>query len=167
MSPFGIFHTTISVLPIGIGLYALVREGKIDLKTRAGRWYLGTMLAGTVSSWGFLPRNGFNVAQVLTLITLATLAVALFTIHGQWRKAGIVQTLALSTSYFLLWFFTTTETLTRVPVGSPFATGPNDPALIPVRLALLMALGVGGYLQVRAIRRMEVEQPAPKWALAA
>lgn len=152
MSPFGIFHTTISVLPIGFGLAAFLRHGRIDPKSRIGKLYLGTMLAGTVSSFGFLPSKGFTPAQVLTLITLATLAIGLFTLRGQWRQHGYVQTAALSFSYFLLWFFTTTETLTRVPVGQPFASGPNDPALIPVRLALLGMLTVGVALQWRAIR---------------
>lgn len=164
MSPFGIFHTAISVLPIGFGLAALIRDGKIDPRTRLGKWYIGTMLAASVSSWGFVPEKGFNVPQALTLLTLATLVVAMLTARFEWRRPGVVQTLALSASYFLLWFFTTTEMLTRVPVGSPFASGPNDPALLPVRLALLTALGVGGWLQVRAERRAMPGMPRPAMA---
>ncbi len=43
-------------------------------------------------------------------------------------------------------FFATTETLTRLPLDHPFAIGPTDPALLPVRLGLLVALVLGvGY----------------------
>jgi hypothetical protein len=162
MSPFGIFHTAISVLPVGLGLLAFVRDGKIDPKTRVGKWYLGTMLVGTVSSWGFLPSKGFTPGQVLTLITLGLLAAGLFTLRGTWRKAGYVQTISLSASYLMLMVFTTTETLTRVPVGEPFASGPNDPALLPVRLALLLAFAAGVGYQVFRIRstRRSLVQPA-------
>lgn len=159
MSTFGILHTLVSVLPVGFGLVAFARLGRIDPRTRLGRLYLITMFAGTVSSFGFLVTRGFNPAQVLTLITLATLLVGLFTFRGGWRTDGIVQRIAFSTSYFLLWFFTTTETLTRLPKGMPIASGPNDPALIPVRLGLLLILAVGIAWQVRSLRASRT-QPA-------
>lgn len=143
MSPFGILHTTISILPIGFGLAAFLRDGTIDLKTKLGKWYFGTMLAGSLSSLGFIVTKGFTPAQVLTLVTLALLATAVLTVRGQWRKPGYIQTISLSASYLMLWVFTTTETLTRLPTGEPFATGPNDPALLPVRLALLALFTIG------------------------
>jgi hypothetical protein len=155
MSPLGVFHTAISVLPIGFGLLAFARDRKIDPKTWVGRLYLGTMLIGTVSSFGFIPTKGFTPGQVLTLITLALLLVGTLTIRGHWRAAGYVQTISLSASFLLLMVFATTETLTRLPVGDPIATGPTDPALIPVRLGLLTAFVLGlGYqlLKLRAAK---------------
>jgi hypothetical protein len=65
MSPFGMFHTAVSILPIGFGLIAFAKFGGIDPKTRVGKWYLLTMLAGSVSSWWFIATKGFNPAQVL------------------------------------------------------------------------------------------------------
>jgi len=156
MSPFGIFHTAISVLPIGLGLYAFARHGGIDPRTRSGKWYLFTMLAGTVSAFGFIVTKGFSPAQVLTFITLAVLAAGTFTLRGAWRGPGYIQTLAYSASYLLLMVFTTTETLVRVPVGEPFATGPADPALNPVRFVLLALFVIGtGYqmLKIWAVDR--------------
>jgi len=169
MSPFGIFHTTISVLPIGFGLAAFIRDGRIDLKTKLGKWYFGTMLAGSLSSFGFIPSKGFTPGQVLTLITLALLATAVLTIRGQWRNAGYIQTISLSSSYLMLMVFTTTETLTRLPKGEPFASGPNDPALLPVRLVLLalFALGVGYQaLKIRAANRENVASSTGQLAIA-
>jgi hypothetical protein len=157
MSAFALLHTGISLLPLGSGLVAFARDGKIDPKNRVGQWYLGTMLAASVSSWGFLLTKGYTPAQMLTLVTLALLTAAMFTLRGQWRKPGYAQTVLLSTSFLLLMVFTTTETLTRVPRGQPFATGPNDPALLPVRLALLAVFAIGVAYQVFKIRAAKFE----------
>ena len=59
----------------------------------------------------------------------------------------------MTTSFLMLWVFLTTETLKRFPDGQPFASGPNDPSLVPVRLALLAVyVAVLGYqvLKLRA-----------------
>lgn len=152
MSPLGIVHTAVSVLPIGFGLFAFARYGAIDPRTRVGKLYLLTMLLGSVTSWGFIATKGFTPGQVLTLITLALLAVGTFTLRGTRRSPGYVQTFALSATYLLLMVFATTETLTRVPVGHPFATGPNDPALVPIRLTLLAAFVIGVAYQMLKLR---------------
>src|SRR5262245_45894737 len=152
MTAFTLLHTIVSVLPVGFGLAAFARHGKIDPTTRLGKRYLGTMLAGTVSGFGFILTLGFTPGQVLGLFTLALLAVGTLTTRGHWRKPGYTQTVALTTSFLMLWVFFTTETLKHFPTGRPFATGPNDPSLIPVRLGLLAAyLAVLGH-QLRKVR---------------
>lgn len=150
MSPLGLVHTAISVLPIGLGLVAFLRDGKIDPRNRLGKMYLATMLLGVVTSFGFIPSKGFTPGQVLTLATLGTLLAGMVTIRGERRKPGYVQTISLSASYLLLMVFATTETLTRFPLEQPFASGPTDPALLPVRLALLVLFVAGlGYQMLR------------------
>lgn len=139
MTAFTALHTLVSVLPVGFGLYAFARHGGIDPRTRPGRWYLGTMLAGTVSGFGFILTLGFTPGQVLGLFTLALLLLGTLTLDGRRRGPGYTQTAALTTSFLMLWVFLTTETLKRFPLGQPFATGPADPALSPVRLGLLAA----------------------------
>jgi hypothetical protein len=148
MSPFGMFHTGVSVLPIGFGLFAFVRDGKINPENGVGKLYLATMLMGCVTAFGFIFTKGFSPAQVLTLATLAILYFGTLTLRGRRRAAGLVQLICLSASYFLLMFFTTTEGLTRLPANHPFASGPTDPALNPVRLVLLIALVIGVAYQV-------------------
>jgi hypothetical protein len=148
MSPFGMFHTAVCILPIGFGLVALVRDGRIDPENGVGKIYLGTMFLGCVTAFGFIATKGLDPPQVLTVVTLALLSGGIFTVRGRRRGPGLVQTLCLSTTYFLLWFFTTTETLTRLPVDHPFASGPTDPALIPIRLVLLIAFVIGVAYQV-------------------
>ena len=89
---------------------------------------------------------------MLGLFTLALIAVGTLTLRGRWRAAGYVQSVALSASYFMLLVFATTETLKRFPTGQPFASGPNDPSLIPVRLVLLALFVAGVTYQVLKIR---------------
>ncbi|MCE9563958.1 MAG: hypothetical protein K8U57_18100 [Planctomycetes bacterium] len=146
MTAFTLAHTAVSILPIGFGLYSFARHGKISPKSLSGKWYLGTMLVGAVTSFGFIPTFGFTPGQVLTLATLALLTVGTLTLRGEWRTAGYKQTIALTTSFLLLMVFATTETLKQFPTDQPFATSAADPSLIPVRLALLTAYLAGlGY----------------------
>lgn len=152
MSLFGLFHTAISLLPVGLGALAFWRDGKIDLRTHVGKWYLATMLAGSISAFGFILTKGFTPPQVLTLVTLAVLGAAVGAERWLGRIGRYVSTVSWSLSYLLLWVFTTTETLTRVPVGHPFAAGPDAPELIPVRMALLAAFLVGTGLQIAHLR---------------
>lgn len=152
MTAFTVLHTLVSVLPVGLGLAAYARHGAIDPRTRLGKWYVGTMLVGTVTGFGFLLTLGFTPGQVFGLVTLALLAVGTLTPRGTWRPAGYTQTIALSASYLMLWVFFTTEALKRFPTGRPFASGPADPALIPIRLALLAAFVAGVAYQVVKIR---------------
>jgi hypothetical protein len=153
MGAFTVFHTGLSLLPVGFGFAALVRLHRLDTHTTLGRWYAGTMIAASVSSFGFLPRLGFTPGQVLTLLTLFLVVIGSVTLRGNWRKYGYAQATALSTSFLLLMVFLTTETLKRFPLSHPYATGPADPSLIPVRLTLLAAYIVGLAYQVWAIRR--------------
>jgi hypothetical protein len=139
MTAFTLAHTAVSVLSVGFGLYALARYGRIDPATRSGKWYVGTMAAGAVSGLGFVATLGFTPGQVLGLFTLALVLAGTFTLGGRVRKPGYAQTVALTTSYLMLMVFLTTETLKRFPLGHPYASGPADPSLVPVRLGLLAA----------------------------
>lgn len=152
MTAFTLLHTAISLLPVGFGLYAFARYGGIDPRTHSGRWYIGTMLAGAVSGFGFIVTRGFTPGQVLGLFTLALVLLGTFTLSGRRRQSGYTQTVTLTTSFLMLLVFLTTETLKRFPTGQPFASGPADPSLIPVRLALLAGyLAVLGH-QLRKVR---------------
>jgi hypothetical protein len=151
MSSFALFHTVLSLLPVGFGFAALFRHGNFVPSTRLGKWFIGTMLAGTLSGFGFVPILGFTPGQALGLLTLVLLALGTLTVRGQWRKDGYVQTIALTTSYLLLMVFLTTETLVRLPLDQPFALGPADPSLNPVRLGLFAAYGALLGLQLRRI----------------
>lgn len=158
MTAFTLLHTLLSILPVGFGLAAYIRHRAIDPKTAMGKWYIGTMLIGTLTGFGFLFTIGFTPGQVLGLLTLGLVALGTLTFKGKWRPAGYAQTVALSASYLMLWVFLTTETLKRVPFDRPFASGPTDPSLLPVRLGLLAIFLAGVTYQVVSIRRSRKAQ---------
>jgi hypothetical protein len=117
------------------------------------------MIVGSVSGLGFLATIGFTPGQVLGLLTLAMVLAGTFTLSGQRRTVGYVQTVALTTSFLMLWVFLTTETLKRFPLGHPFAAGPADPALLPVRLALFVIyLAVLGRLHAARVFEARIER---------
>jgi hypothetical protein len=154
LTPFGLFHTAISILPIGFGLYALVRDGRIDPNNGVGKLYLGTMLIGCVTGLMIFHHGGFGPGHVLSIIVLLLVLVGGLAGRGQWfgRATPYVETISLSASYFFLMFFLTTETLTRLPPDHPYAPSQDAPELLPVRLALLVLLVFGVGYQVFKLR---------------
>jgi hypothetical protein len=145
MSAFGFVHAAISVLPVGFGLYALLTGGRIDTATRAGKAYLATMLLGCATGFVIFAHGGFSLGHALTLLMAAILLTGAFAprLRRLGRLAPYVQTVAFSTSFFLLLVFATTEGLTRLPPDKPWASGPTAPELLPLRLALLAAFACG------------------------
>ena len=161
MSAFGLFHTAVSLLAIPFGIIAFVRDGKIDPKNRVGKLYLTAMLIGSLSAFGFILSKGFTPAQVLTVATLVLLFAGTFAGRAHWlgRGGAYVETVSLSASFVLLMVFTTTETLTRLPAGRPFASSAESPELLPVRLGLLGAFILGLGYQVFKLRAAHTYNP--------
>jgi hypothetical protein len=158
MSAFGFVHTAVSLLPIGFGLYALLRHGKIDLATRSGNAYFVTMLLGSATGFVIFAHGGFSLGHALTLLVVALLLAAALAPRMHWLGglAPYVQTAGFSTSFLLLMVFATTEGLTRLPPEHPYASGADAPELMPVRVALLGAFiaGLGWQLwRLRMARR--------------
>lgn len=158
MSPLGLLHTAVSFLAMGSGAVALIRDGRIDPASRTGQAYLRAMWIASVTAFGL---GTFGPGHVLTIVTMALLLAAAFAGSDKvWgRAAPYVQVGSLSASFLLLMVFATTETLIRFPVGQPFAASPADPALAPVRLALLAAFAMGFIHQVRELRAARGKRP--------
>jgi hypothetical protein len=154
ITPFGAFHTAVSILPIGLGLWALVRDGKIDPGNRVGMGYVITMLMGSVTGLGIFHHGGFGPGHVLSIIAIVLVLAGWFAgrIHWLGRAAPYVGTIGLSTSFLLLMVFATTETLTRLPVDHPYASSQDAPELVPVRLGLLGLFLIGIAYQVFRLR---------------
>ncbi len=152
MSNLGLFHTGVSLLALGSGTYAFWRDGEINLRNTLGKTYLATMLIASLTAFGIF-KHGFGVGHVLTIVTLAILAVGVLATYTNWlgRVKQYVETVSLSASYLMLMVFTTTETLTRLPAGHPVASSPDAPLLGVVRLGLLLAFAWGLSVQLRRV----------------
>jgi uncharacterized membrane protein len=154
ISLFGAFHTAISLSAVGFGFWELARRGRIDLRSLGGKLYAAAMLIGSVTAFGIFRHGGFTPGHALSAITLVLLGVAGLAATTSWfgRFAAYVETFSLSASFLLLWVFTTTETLTRLPAGHPIAAEPQSPLLMAVHGALLLSFVAGIAWQIRLLR---------------
>ena len=152
MTFYGWFHTAISGLAMFTGFAAVWQSGRIRSTTLMGRTYYITMLIGILSGLSIFHHGGFGIGHMISLAFLglwaaACVCVFVKTVHGE--------ILFTSLTYFLLWFFETTEFMTRYPMGHPYAKTPNDPALMPVRSLLLALLGLGLIFQMWGVNRRQ------------
>lgn len=163
ITPFGWFHTAISLVSLFGGLYALLRYHDIRYATPLGKTYTWFTVATCITSL-FLMRTGkLSEAHGLTVLTLVVLAVALLlgrhAALGSWRH--VAASLAFTLTVFFHFIPGFTETLTRVPIGAPLVSGPQDPLLQKLVGATFLVFLVGMILQVRALRRGVPRQPHP------
>lgn len=151
LSPLGVAHTLISLAPLVAGLYAFVRFHRIEPAAPSGKLYLGGLGLSVFTAFGLSSTAGVNPGHVLgALALLAAFGGALLVPRLPFlgRLGAHLKTFGLSFSFFLLLVPGINETLTRVPVAHPLATGPEDPV---VRMSLLVWLAlfvVGFTLQV-------------------
>lgn len=158
ITPFGWFHTAISLVSLFGGLYGLLRYHEIRYATPLGRTYTWFTVATCITSF-FLMRTGqFSEAHGLTVLTLIVLAAAWVlgrrAIPGSWRHVASALAFTLTVYFHFIPGFT--ETLTRVPVGAPLVSGPKDPLLQSLVGGALLVFVVIMALQVWAIRRNRV-----------
>ncbi|MBL0727307.1 hypothetical protein [Piscinibacter sp. HJYY11] len=161
LSTLGVAHTLISLLPLGAGLYGFVRFGRIHPGTTSGRLYLVGLALSVVTSFGLSSTGGLNPGHLLGVLALvaalSSLLVPQLAFLGRLRP--FLETLGPSFSFFLLLVPGTVETLKRLPVAHPIATGPDDPLVGKALLALLVLFIAGFVMQCRAIlsNRQRVE----------
>jgi hypothetical protein len=156
ISTLGAVHTVLSLIPLGAGLAAFWRHGKIDPATGAGKLYWIGMVVSVLTSFGLSSTGGFNPGHALGLMALTVMLVATVAprIAFLGRAAAYLQVALMSFSFLLLMVPGTNETLSRLPAGHPIGNGPDSP---PVKMALavvfvLFLLGTG-YQMVQLRRR--------------
>lgn len=155
LSTLGVIHTVISLVPVVAGLYGFARSRRIDTATRSGQAYLVGLAVSVFTSFGLSSVVGVNPGHVLGVLALlaafgGALLVPRLAFLGRLRP--YLQAFGLSFSYFLLWVPGLNETLTRLPVAHPLASGPDDPVVRTALLAWLLIFITGFALQSRAIR---------------
>lgn len=163
ITPFGWFHTAISLVSLFGGLYALLRYHDIRYATTLGKTYAWFTVATCLTSF-FLMRTGkLSEAHGLTVLTLIVLSIAVLlgrnVVLGSWRHVAASLAFTLTVYFHFIPGFT--ETLTRVPVGAPLVSGPQDPLLQKLVGATFLVFLVGMVLQVRALRRGRVQLAHP------
>jgi uncharacterized membrane protein len=134
LTPLGTFHTAISLIALIAGFGALWRYKEISTGTLSGQTFLGGTVLSCVTGLGIFQHGGFGNPHILAIVTLVVLAVALaaeyLNVFG--RVSRHVATVSYSLSFFFHFIPGTVETLTRLPAGAPYLSGPDDPKAQPI-----------------------------------
>jgi uncharacterized membrane protein len=155
MTPFGIFHTAIALVAVASGLVALFRYGEIGTGTRSGLSYVLLTVATSITGLFIFHHGGFGPPHALAIATLLVLAIAYLTEKrgSGTGMASYVAVLGYSLTLFFHLIPGLTETGSRIPLGHPAFTGPEDPTLkVLVGVGFLVYL-VGATVQAMRIRK--------------
>jgi len=163
LTTLGTVHTLVSLVALAAGFGALLRDGRIDPGNTLGKVYTWATALTCLTALGIFQRGGFGVPHALAIVTLLVLGLALWPagsrlFGGTWPS---VQTVAFSLTLFFHMIPGVTETFTRLPVGRPFFTGPDDPDLQMVVGVLFLIFLVGSAYQVWWLRGASRSQAAP------
>lgn len=144
------------------GIIALARHGEIGTTTRPGWTYVVLTAATSVTGLFIFRHGGFGPPHVLSILTLVVLAIA-WLAERRGKAAGLSRYVAVL-GYSLTLFFHLipglTETGTRLPLGDPAFSGPEDPTLKALVGAGFVAYLVGATVQALRIRRSRRVQAA-------
>ncbi len=154
LTPLGTIHTAVSLVALFAGFLGLLRAFRIDPQTRLGQVYIWTTVITCLTGFGIFQRGGFNQAHALGVLTLLVLGVA--ALPGALARFGPRWHYVATACYTLTLFFHMvpgiTETFSRVPIGSPLFTGPEDPRLAKVVGVVFGVFAVVIVLQLRQVR---------------
>ena len=154
ISPFGMFHTAIALVAVFFGIRSLVRYGEIGTRTRSGALYVWLTAATAFTGLFIFRHGGFGAPHMLAIATLVVLAVAAMAERaGGSGLARYVAVLGNSLTLFFHLIPGLTETGTRIPIGDPAFTGPEDPVLKAIVGVGFLVYLAGAAVQTMRIRR--------------
>ena len=145
----GIFHTAIGIIAIGAAAVSLLRYGKINLDKLSGKIYFYGTIVTALTALGLSRQGGFNAGHVFSLV-IALLVLIAFYLHHKKKgnnKARYFENLLFSFSLLLSMVPTVNETLTRVPIGHPFAKNAGDPLIGKTLLVFFILFLLGSVYQ--------------------
>lgn len=155
LSILGIIHTAISILALFAGFAALLSYGKINMTNAPGRWYIWLTAITCITGFPIMKLGHPTAGHYLGIIILVLLTIGLYAKNVPVLKkaAAYTQIIAMSTTLFLSMIPTTVETLTRLPISKPIATGPNDPLISKFLLCFVIIYVVGVTYQLVKLRK--------------
>lgn len=155
LTTIGVVHTAISLVAVAAGIYAFFRDKQISPRNGLGKTYLWATVLTCLTGFFIFQHGGFGKPHALGIITLLVLALAW--LAGSTRVFGRAGRYIETVSYSLTFFFHMipgfTESFTRLPVGAPVFSGPDDPTLQKVIGVVFLLFLVGAFLQVMRLRR--------------
>ncbi len=163
LTPLGIIHTAISLIALGAGIVALVREKEISPRNFVGKLYIWTTVLTCLTGFPIMQHGGFGKPHALGIITLVVLVVAGLAGKSKFGRASrYAETVSYSATFFFHWIPTVVETTTRLPVGAPLITNRDGPELQGATGVLFLLFLIGATLQVLRLRATRLpSQAAP------
>jgi len=154
LTSLGIVHTAISLIAVAAGAACLFRDQEISLRTPLGRVYVATTVLTCLTSFPIFQHGGFGKPHALGIITLVVLLIAYVSARTALfgRASPYVEVVSYSATFFFHLIPAVTETLTRLPSGSPVFDGPDAPGLQTIDGVMFILFIAGAAAQVR--RRM-------------
>ncbi|MEJ8825744.1 hypothetical protein WKW80_27560 [Variovorax humicola] len=154
LTSLGIVHTAISLVAVVAGVIAFFRYKEIVPGTRLGQVYIWTTVLTCLTGFGSFQHGGFGKPHALGILTLIVLAVAAVAGRTQLfgRVSKYVETISYTTTFFFHMIPGFTESLTRLPAGSPVFSSAEDPGLQPVVGIVFVLFLIGAVLQVLRLR---------------
>ncbi|HGM5035743.1 TPA: hypothetical protein ACKPZU_001507 [Stenotrophomonas maltophilia] len=145
LSPLGVIHTAVSLVPLFAGLYAFIRHRAIDPATRSGKLYLLGLVLSVATSFTVSSTGGINPGHAFGVIVLLVAFGGVLAARLRWlgRAVRYLSTFALSFSFLLSLVPGVNETLTRLPAAHPIAAAPMSPVVLQTLLGLTVAFVIG------------------------
>jgi hypothetical protein len=161
LTTLGAIHTTISLIALAAGFVALARHWEISNASRSGKVFVWGTVLSCLTGLGIFQHGGFGNPHILAIVTLVVMAVALAAqytaVFG--RLSRYVSTIGYSLTLFFHFIPGTVETLTRLPVGGPYLSGPLDPKAQPILGFFFLLFLIGATLQVVRLRAGRETEP--------
>jgi uncharacterized membrane protein len=167
LTTLGIIHTAISLVAVGAGIIAFVRDKGITTHNRLGQTYLYTTLLTALTGFGIFQHGGFGKPHVLGVVTIIVLGVAVLAAYKKFGRASpYVETVSYSATFFFHMIPAITETSTRLPAGAPLLSNADAPELQVATAVMFVLFLIGATLQVRRLRSLQRGRPAGAPAIA-
>ena len=161
LSILGIIHTAISILALLAAYYALYRFGKIDPKTGAGKSYIWLTVITCISGLPIMKLGHPTAGHYLAIIILILLPIGIYVqqLRVMGKLAGYIQVVIMSTTLFLSMIPLIVESLTRLPISHPIASGPDDPLLQKMLTGLMIIYVIGVIYQLVKLKASRKTPP--------
>ena len=161
LTTLGTIHTAISLIALAAGFVALTRYREISNASRSGKVFVWGTVLSCLTGFGIFQHGGFGNPHILGIVTLVVLTVALVAEHTAvyGRLSPYVRTVGYSLALFFHFIPGTVETLTRLPVGAPYLSGPLDPKAQPILGFFFLLFLIGATLQVLRLRAGKAAGP--------